>query len=209
MVAPVAPEVADRVTAEKDRNNEALTAPPPAPAPAAGVAKKSAPEVKEQAAPTSAAQAVEIQRDSTRATLSRSGGVVNDLTASLLEVSADHRYIVAPGMKSVWRVGDAGKIERSTDRGETWLEQSSGVTADLTAGSATSDQVCWVIGKTGTILLSTDGGKHWKRVASPIPGDIGGIHATDALHASIWDVPNHMNFETNDGGATWNRVANE
>jgi hypothetical protein len=122
---------------------------------------------------------------------------------------ADHRYIVAPGEKYAWRVGDAGKIEHSSDHGKSWKKQKSGATADLTAGSATSEKVCWVVGKSGTILLSTDGGKHWKQVTSPIAGDLGGIHASDASNASIWDVPNHNSFETNDGGATWKRTANE
>jgi photosystem II stability/assembly factor-like uncharacterized protein len=83
------------------------------------------------------------------------------------------------------------------------------VTVDLIAGSATSDKICWVVGKAGTLLLTTDGGKHWKPIASPIAGDLGGVHATDATHASIWDVPNKQSFETSDGGNTWTRIANE
>jgi hypothetical protein len=129
---------------------------------------------------------------------------------SLLQLAADdRRYIVAPGEKHAWLVGDTGKIERTTDRGKTWKPQTSGVTADLTGGSATSDKICWVIGKAGTLLLTTDGGKHWKLLSSPIAEDLGGIHATDAVHASIWDVPNRKSFETNDAGVTWHRIANE
>jgi Photosynthesis system II assembly factor YCF48 len=123
--------------------------------------------------------------------------------------AADHRYIVAPGDKSAWRVGEAGKIERSTDQGKTWKTQRSGVTVDLTAGSATSDKICWVVGKGGTILLSTDAGKHWKEILSPIDGDLGGIRATDALHASVWDVANRTSYQTSDAGETWSRIANE
>lgn len=131
-------------------------------------------------------------------------------TVALLHVAAqDRRYVVAPGEKHAWRVGDAGRIEHSTDHGKTWKLEQSGVTADLTTGSATSDKVCWIIGKAGTLLLTTDGGKHWKLLSSPIAEDLGGIHAIDALHASIWDVPNRKSFETNDGGITWQRTANE
>ena len=123
--------------------------------------------------------------------------------------AANPRYIVAPDQEMVWRVGEAGKIERSTDRGKTWKPQRSGVSVDLRAGSATSARVCWLIGKAGTILLTIDGGKNWKQVGSPIPEDLGGIHAIDAQHASIWDVPNRRSFETDDGGTTWKRTANE
>jgi hypothetical protein len=125
-----------------------------------------------------------------------------------LKVAAtDRRLIVAPGEKHAWRVGEAGKIERSTDGGKTWKLQNSGVAADLTAGSATSDKVCWVVGKAGIVLLTTDGGGHWKPITTPITEDLGGIHATDPLHASIWDVPNHQTYETSDGGATWSQTS--
>jgi hypothetical protein len=123
--------------------------------------------------------------------------------------ASDPRYIVAPDQKRAWRVGDGGKIERTTDRGNTWKPQSSGVLADLRAGSATSGRVCWIIGKAGTILLTTDGGNRWKQVTSPIADDIGGIRATDAERASVWDLSNRIHFETSDGGATWTRAANK
>jgi hypothetical protein len=119
------------------------------------------------------------------------------------------RYVVAPDQEMLWRVGEAGKIERSTDGGKTWQSQRSGVSAELQAGSAPSDRVCWLIGKAGTILLTTDGGKHWKQVTSPMREDLGGIHARDAQHAAIWDVPNRNRFETDDGGTNWKRTANE
>src|SRR5208283_3310770 len=117
--------------------------------------------------------------------------------------------IVSPNKKQAWRVGPAGRIERSTDAGKSWKPQESGVTADLLAGSAPSDKVCWIAGKAGTLLLTTDSGSHWKQVVSPIADDLGGVHALDAQHASIWDVPNRKSFETNDGGLTWKLVANQ
>lgn len=128
----------------------------------------------------------------------------------LLQLAAvDPHYIAAPDQKFGWRVGDRGKIEHTTDRGKTWQPQNGGVTFDLRTGSATSDKVCWAIGKSGTILLTTDGGKHWKQITSPISEDLAGIHAGDAQHASIWDVSHRKSFETEDGGATWQRTAHE
>jgi hypothetical protein len=140
------------------------------------------------------------------ATISSAAKNVN----TLLELAAANtQYIVAPDKKAGWRVGDAGKIERTSDNGKTWKLQTSGVSTDLRTGSATSGKVCWIVGKAGTILLTTDGGKHWKQITSPIAEDLGGIHAVDALHASIWDVRNRKSYETSDGGATWKRTANE
>ena len=127
---------------------------------------------------------------------------------SMLQVP-DRNMIVSPNKKQAWRVGPAGKIERSTDAGRTWKSQNSGVAADLLAGSAPADNVCWIVGKAGTLLLTTDGGKHWKQVASPIADDLGGVHALDEQHASIWGASRRKSFETSDGGLTWNQVANE
>jgi len=121
----------------------------------------------------------------------------------------DRNLILSPNKKQAWRVGPAGKIERSTDAGKTWKPQKSGVAADLLAGYAPADNVCWIVGKAGALLLTTDGGKHWKQLASPISEDLGGVHALDALHASIWDVPRGKTFETSDGGLTWTLVANQ
>jgi hypothetical protein len=114
--------------------------------------------------------------------------------------------IVAPNDAYSWRVGSNGKIEHSTDNSRTWTLQKSGVTTDLTAGSATSGKVCWVVGKAGTVLLTTDRGKHWKQLASPTKEDLGGVNAVDDKRASIWTVSHSKSFETNDAGATWSAV---
>jgi photosystem II stability/assembly factor-like uncharacterized protein len=125
------------------------------------------------------------------------------------QANEDRHYILALGENPAWHVGEAGKIEYSIDFGLTWKLQKSGVTSDLTAGSAPSNKVCWIVGKAGTVLLTTDGGKHWRQVSTPITEDLGGIRATDKLHASIWDVSNRKRFETSDGGATWKQTSHE
>jgi hypothetical protein len=196
----------------KSQSLNALTPPPAsAPAPAAPAANQPAGRKKEEI-PARVTQSVEVNSaapalDSTSAQVVTIEG--RDVADLLKLATVDRRYLVAPGEKLAWRLGDAGKIERSTDRGKNWKLQKSGVTVDLTAGSATSDKICWVVGKAGTVLLTTDAGKHWKLITSPITDDLGGVHATDARHASIWDVPNRKSFETSDGGATWTQSANE
>jgi Photosynthesis system II assembly factor YCF48 len=199
------------------QGDQAAPAPVPAPAAPASALTKSADAlgntpVPGERPPASVTESVEV----TAAAPTVQTSAASELTIlpknemNLVQLAAtDHRVIVAPGEKNAWRVGEAGKIERSTDHGKTWKLEKSGVTADLTAGSATADKVSWVVGKSGTILLTTDGGKHWKQITSPISGDLGGIHATDALHASVWDVPNRQSFETSDGGVTWTRTGNE
>ena len=117
--------------------------------------------------------------------------------------------IVAPDGKHAWRVGAAGKIEATTDGGKAWNSQASGLSKDLASGSAPSESVCWIVGKAGTILLTTDGGMHWIQIPSPVQDDLGGIHAVDAKHASIWNLRNRKSFETADAGVNWTPTANE
>jgi hypothetical protein len=117
------------------------------------------------------------------------------------------RLISPPGSTVVWRAGRAGLIEFSSDNGASWSRQTSGVLVDLLAGSAPSDKVCWMVGRVGAVLLTTDGGSHWKSIPAPLSENLGGVHALDALHATIWNARNTKSFETRDGGFTWQRVA--
>jgi hypothetical protein len=118
--------------------------------------------------------------------------------------------ILVPGTKTLWRVGLGGLIEFSSDRGASWSRQVSDVSVDLTTGSAPSDKVCWIVGRAGTVLLTTDAGSHWAIAHSPLDEDLGGVRATDSLHAVIWTVGNLKFFETKDGGKTWKKwVAQE
>ena len=132
------------------------------------------------------------------------GGDLSQSTGDVLPEGGT--IIVAPNDAYSWRVGANGKIEHSTDNSRTWMLQKSGVTTDLTAGSATSGKVCWVVGKAGTVLLTTDRGKHWKQLTSPTKEDLGGVNAVDDKRASVWTVSHSQSFETNDGGVTWSPV---
>jgi len=138
------------------------------------------------------------------------GGAASGYNSSAsLEVAreiSNPRLISPPGSSVIWRAGRSGLIEFSKDGGSSWSRQSSGVLADLLTGSAPSDKVCWIVGRVGAILLTTDGGAHWTLISSPLSEDLGGIRATDALHATIWNARNTKSFETSDGGLTWNRV---
>ena len=113
------------------------------------------------------------------------------------------RSVFAPGGKVIWRLGFGGLIEQSIDGGQTWTPQTSGTTETLFLGSAPSEQVCWVISTTGTILHTTDSGATWLSVVSPIQQNLALIRASDALHATVWDMSRRHIFETSDGGATW------
>ena len=121
----------------------------------------------------------------------------------------NQHLIAVPGSSVRWLAGGAGLIEFSSDKGASWTVQSSGVTVDLLTGSAPSDKICWMVGRVGAILLTTDGGAHWSVIHSPLNEDLAGVRASDALHATIWNLLNTKSFETFDGGTTWKPVANQ
>jgi hypothetical protein len=138
------------------------------------------------------------------------GGVVSSYNDSLaLETAraiSNPRLISAPGSSVIWRAGRAGRIELSKDGGASWSSQTSGVLADLLTGSAPTDQVCWIAGRGGALLLTTDGGAHWKVLQSPLAEDLGGVRASDAQRATIWNARSTKSFQTSDGGLTWTPV---
>jgi carboxypeptidase family protein len=150
-----------------------------------------------------AAQAPVISNTSQVAEVSEARDLkARNLQTSVL-LSPGLETVTSPDGNAVWKFGEAGQIFRSTNAGKDWTSAVSGVAVKLLAGSAPSAKICWVAGASGTLLRTTDGGKHWQRIAVPISGDLGGVRASDAKHASIWDAANRLSYETSDGGATW------
>jgi photosystem II stability/assembly factor-like uncharacterized protein len=78
----------------------------------------------------------------------------------------------------------------------------SGVTTDLLAASAPSNDVCWVVGKSGTIVRTLDSGAHWQLVRPPARDNFAAITATDSNNATVVSS-NGQRFATHDGGVTW------
>lgn len=115
---------------------------------------------------------------------------------------ASKRIIAAPGGKVQWSVGPGGAILRSGDGGKDWVQQASGVTAELLAGSAPSESVCWVVGRQGTVLLTTDG-EHWTKIAAPTTADLSGVAARNARAAVVWSATGRPRYLTEDAGGTW------
>ena len=108
----------------------------------------------------------------------------------------------SPSVNVSWRVGPQGLIQRSTDRGQSWQPQASGVTSDLLGGAAPSDKIAWIAGRAGVILRTTDG-EHWQRITSPEPSaDWAAVQAADALRATITST-DQRRFATEDGGQSW------
>ena len=192
-----------------------VTPPPAGQSASVGGAAPAAPAPAPAAAPNVAAAKTNVANADTNLTMAESVAVSADQKspsngrAMLRAASLQNPHVFwAPGAKQAWRVGPAGSLEYSKDKGVNWTQQISGVYSDLLAGSAPSAKVCWIVGASGTILRTTDGGTHWTKLDSPITNDLTGIRATDAMHAQIWFVPGQQtspikSYQTADGGVTW------
>jgi photosystem II stability/assembly factor-like uncharacterized protein len=140
---------------------------------------------------------------------SPSNGRKNQPFAVLRPLQKYSSLLKAPSGSILWRAGNGGVIERSTDTGKTWVSQASPSRQDWLAGAAVSDTVCWLVGRNGSIARTTDG-EHWIPVNSPplATGSSGklpdwvGVTATDAQTAAITSG-DQQRYVTNDGGQTW------
>ena len=152
-----------------------------------------------------------------RRTLDRAAGATApaQLKAFAQSLAANPAAVFAsPNRRALWRLGPAGRIEHSTDQGQTWQPQSSGVPADLLAGVAPSETVAWAVGRDG-IILRTEDGEHWQRITPPSAMQPAvatapqtewiGVEARDAARATITSR-DLRRFATEDGGRTWTQV---
>jgi photosystem II stability/assembly factor-like uncharacterized protein len=114
------------------------------------------------------------------------------------------RAIASAAPNVQWRFAEAGVVERSIDGGASWTRLATGVTADLTAGSAPAATVCWLVGRGGIVLLTTDAAT-WSRVKSPADADLVSVEATDARTAVVGAADGRA-FRTSDAGVSWTPV---
>jgi hypothetical protein len=190
-------------TDKKTQTIDALTA-----APSAGAA------VTRPAAPAAAPPADERGPEASQTQglgrqLDRSAR--NNQVRALAKIATSPIEFASPDRSALWRVGPAGLIENSSDQGQTWRPQVSGVTTDLLAGAAPSAKVAWAAGR-GGIIVRTEDGEHWQRVmppsfvSAPGPQDVApdwiAVEARDELHATIVSRDLHR-YATADGGRTW------
>lgn len=91
---------------------------------------------------------------------------------------------------------------------QTWVPQTSGVTASLRGVGAVNAQVVWASGTAGAYLQTSDGGVTWK--AAQVPGaealDFRGIRAIDGRTVyllSSGTADKARIYKTTDGGSHW------
>jgi photosystem II stability/assembly factor-like uncharacterized protein len=92
---------------------------------------------------------------------------VPEYTPTLFEYR-DHYYGVVtpdPAGKTIWAVGNNGRVIRSDNAGQDWHIQDTGTTRDLQSVAAWDSESAIVVGDLATVLTTADGGESWTAVA--------------------------------------------
>ena len=119
-----------------------------------------------------------------------------------------------------WAVGDEGVIWHSTDGGQSWERQQSGVRASLRSLHFLNPYVGWVVGReelplgagsAGVMLYTNDGGLRWQRKTLNLTPGLNCIRFLDdklgyAAGDGTDQFPSGL-FATRDGGRNWRLVS--
>ena len=119
---------------------------------------------------------------------------------------------------SGWVVGDYGLILHTSDAGQTWKQQQSGVWLTLNAVCFPTLDFGCAVGEFGTILTTADRGKTW-RLTRIGQGDPERIALYDVHFVSPkvgwacgekgpFDAAKGFILATSDGGQTWRELSN-
>lgn len=100
-----------------------------------------------------------------------------------------------------WRIRQDGRVERSTDAGQSWSPVTLAQSLFITAGSAPVEGVCWLVDRGGVVLRSINNSP-FTPTAFTGPGPLVAVQATDGNHAVVMTADGRL-FTTADGGTTW------
>lgn len=85
-----------------------------------------------------------------------------------------------------------------------WVQQLTGVSANLNRIYFVDANNGWAVGNSGTILHTTDGGSDWNSETSGITDNLADVYFLDDLHG--WAVGGASVLKTTDGGLNWKVV---
>ncbi|NUN07772.1 MAG: T9SS type A sorting domain-containing protein [Ignavibacteriaceae bacterium] len=110
-----------------------------------------------------------------------------------------------------WMVGNEGAIYKTSDGGNTWALQNSGVTKDLNKVFFVNDNTGWVGSISGSVLKTTDGGATWTETIFGNVRPFVTFSLMDILYftdentgfISAGALRNIYLFKTTDGGSNW------
>ncbi len=104
-------------------------------------------------------------------------------------------------------MGNDGNILHTSDGGELWETQTSGVSTHLNAVHFIDNSLGWVVGDKGAdepvILKTTNGGQEWMAQSLGITWNPNLIDIKFISETAGWVITSDSILKTMDGGVTW------
>ncbi len=108
-----------------------------------------------------------------------------------------------------WAVGTQGTILHTSNGGDSWARQTSGVSENLFSVHFTDSRNGWAVGKLGTILHTSNGGTTWAEQTSGVSStDLHSVHFTDSSNGWIVGTSGTI-LHTINGGDDWDKQTND
>lgn len=104
-----------------------------------------------------------------------------------------------------WLVGTSGMIVKTTNGGETWTAQTSGITSELYGVDFVNENIGFAVGQAGTILKTTNGGLTW---SSQTSGTTSSLYDVNFINEQIGLVVGATGriLRTTNGGSNWTLI---
>jgi photosystem II stability/assembly factor-like uncharacterized protein len=137
-----------------------------------------------------------------------SSKLINDwhlISANNIDYYVDKIFFLNP--KIGWIAGNGGIILTTINGGNSWHNQNSSTTKNLTEIFFINENQGWTTGFNNTFLYTFNGGNNWQQinVCDDTTKHNTDIHFIDDKNG--WLLNNYGEiFKTNDGGTTWNKI---
>jgi photosystem II stability/assembly factor-like uncharacterized protein len=122
----------------------------------------------------------------------------------------DLHSIVAIDSEKIWGVGSFGGVYHTSNGGEKWVGQKSGVNelTQLCKVEFVDAKHGWIVGSFGTIIHTVDGGESWAIQDSKTGNLLLNVDFVDRQHGWIVGEKSTI-LRTKDGGANWELQSDE
>ena len=107
-----------------------------------------------------------------------------------------------------WAAGETGTIMKTTDGGDSWTIQTSGITNTLRSIFFLDTNNGWACGDEGTILTTNNGGATWTPQSSPYSSQYNTIRFVNSSTGWIVGIGNVL-LKTTNGGVNWIQQTNQ
>jgi hypothetical protein len=150
--------------------------------------------------PAAAASAAEDAREEATLKVARAPMIEDAAAATRMRKAVRQESAATAGMVLVRTT--SGRIDRSTDGGQSWTNEYGGLTDQIRVTLCPTASACWLGADNGAVIVRTADGQWVRRVVPPPAAAVQRIVALDNRHATV-ELADGRRYMTNNGGITW------